>query len=113
VAQVISYTVTAKIETRRDVVLNKFLTYLWLFSKGSLKWSYTLFEPNPSILPVVLYECKNWSLTPRKDHKLRVSENNMAKRISRPKKLSRHAACIENEKYISKFWSQNLKEKDY
>jgi hypothetical protein len=33
------------------------------------------------ILPVVLYECEIWSLTLRKEHKLRVFENRMLKRI--------------------------------
>jgi hypothetical protein len=34
------------------------------------------------ILPVVLYECETWSLTPRKGHRLSVFENRFLRRIS-------------------------------
>ena len=33
------------------------------------------------ILPVVLYECGTWSLTLREEHRLRVFENRMLRRI--------------------------------
>jgi hypothetical protein len=33
------------------------------------------------ILPVVLYGCETWSLTVRKEHKLRVFENRVLRRI--------------------------------
>jgi hypothetical protein len=33
------------------------------------------------ILPVVLYGCETWSLTLRKEHKLRISENRVLRRI--------------------------------
>jgi hypothetical protein len=32
-------------------------------------------------LPVVLYGCKTWSLTPREEHRLRVFENRVLRRI--------------------------------
>ena len=38
------------------------------------------------ILPVVLYGCKTWSLTLREEHRLRVSENRMLRRVFRPKR---------------------------
>jgi hypothetical protein len=38
------------------------------------------------ILPVVLYRCETLSLTLREEHRLRVFENRMLKRIFRPKK---------------------------
>jgi hypothetical protein len=38
------------------------------------------------ILPVVLYGCEAWSFTPREEHRLRVSENRMLRRISEPKR---------------------------
>jgi hypothetical protein len=38
------------------------------------------------ILPVVLYECETWYLTVREEHKLRVFENRMLKRIFGPKR---------------------------
>jgi hypothetical protein len=38
------------------------------------------------ILPVVLYRCETWSLTLREDHKLRVFENRVLRRIFGPKR---------------------------
>jgi hypothetical protein len=38
------------------------------------------------ILPVVLYGCETWSLTVRKEHKLRVFENRVLRRIFEPKR---------------------------
>jgi hypothetical protein len=36
-------------------------------------------------LPVVLYGCENWSLTLREEHRLRVYENRVLRRIFGPK----------------------------
>jgi hypothetical protein len=36
------------------------------------------------ILPVVLYECENWSVTLREEHRLRVFENRVLRRIFGP-----------------------------
>jgi hypothetical protein len=38
------------------------------------------------ILPVVLYGCETWSLTLRKEHRLRVFENRVLRRILGPKR---------------------------
>jgi hypothetical protein len=38
------------------------------------------------ILPVVLYGCKTWSLTLREEHRLRVFENMVLRRIFGPKR---------------------------
>jgi hypothetical protein len=38
------------------------------------------------ILPVVLYGCGTWSLTLREEHRLRVSENRVLRRIFGPKR---------------------------
>jgi hypothetical protein len=38
------------------------------------------------ILPVVPYGCENWSLTLREEHRLRVFENRMLRRIFGPKR---------------------------
>jgi hypothetical protein len=38
------------------------------------------------ILPVVLYVCETWSLTLREEHRLRVFENRVLRRIFRPKR---------------------------
>jgi hypothetical protein len=39
-----------------------------------------------TILPVVLYECKTWSLTLKEEHRLRVFENILLSRIFGPKR---------------------------
>ena len=38
------------------------------------------------ILPVVLYGCETWSLTLREEHRLRVFENRVSRRIFGPKR---------------------------
>ena len=38
------------------------------------------------ILPIVLYGCETWSLTLRKEHRLRVFENRVLRRIFGPKR---------------------------
>jgi hypothetical protein len=38
------------------------------------------------ILPVVLYGCETWSLTPREEHRLRMFENRVLRRIFGPKR---------------------------
>jgi hypothetical protein len=38
------------------------------------------------ILPVVLYGCETWSLTLREEHRLRVFENKVLRRIFGPKR---------------------------
>jgi hypothetical protein len=38
------------------------------------------------ILPVVLYECETWSLTLREEHRLKVFENKVLRRIFGPKR---------------------------
>jgi hypothetical protein len=38
------------------------------------------------ILPVVLYGCETWSLTLREEHRLRVFEERVLKRIFGPKR---------------------------
>jgi hypothetical protein len=38
------------------------------------------------ILPVILYGCETWSLTLREEHRLRVFENKVLRKIFRPKR---------------------------
>jgi hypothetical protein len=38
------------------------------------------------ILPVVLYRCETWSVTLREEHRLRVFENRVLRRILGPKR---------------------------
>jgi hypothetical protein len=56
------------------------------------------------ILPVVLYGCETWSLTLREEHRLRVFENRVFKRIFGPKKM-----CV----YIEARGSLVVKALDY
>jgi hypothetical protein len=39
-----------------------------------------------TILPVVLYGCETWSLTLREEHRLRVFENGVLRRVFGPKR---------------------------
>jgi hypothetical protein len=39
------------------------------------------------ILPVVLYGCETWSLTLREEHRLRVFENKVLRKIFGPKRV--------------------------
>jgi len=52
------------------------------------------------ILPVVLYGCETWSLTLRKEHKLRVFENRVLRSIYGPKrdKVTGEWRKLHNEK---------------
>jgi hypothetical protein len=42
------------------------------------------------IILIVLYVCQTWSLTPRKEHRLRVFENKVLKRMCGPKNEEVH-----------------------
>jgi hypothetical protein len=44
------------------------------------------FLPFEFYLPVVLYGCETWSLTLREEHRLRVFENRLLRRIFGPKR---------------------------
>jgi hypothetical protein len=45
-----------------------------------------IYEYKTIILPVVLYGFETWSLTLREEHRLRVFENKVLRRIFRPKR---------------------------
>jgi len=51
------------------------------------------------ILPVILYSCVSWSTTLADEHKLRVFENKVLRKIYRPKrdKLSGDGRRLHNE----------------
>jgi hypothetical protein len=50
------------------------------------------------ILPAVLYGCESWCLTLREEHRLRVFENRVLRRIFRPK---RDEVTVEWRKFHS------------
>jgi hypothetical protein len=45
-----------------------------------------IYDRQDDILAVVLYGCETWSLTLREEHRLRVFENRVLKRIFGPKR---------------------------
>jgi hypothetical protein len=61
------------------VLLYIFIVYL-SYSQKCSSGSKTI------ILPVVLYGCETWSLSLRDEHRLRVFENRVLRRIFRPKR---------------------------
>jgi hypothetical protein len=55
-----------------------------MFLKGTISYDYVMTKI--TILPVVLYGCENWSLALREEHRLRVFENRVLRRICGPKR---------------------------
>ena len=62
------------------------------------------------ILLVVMYGCETWSLTLRKEHRLRVSENKVLRRIFGPKrdKVTREWRKLHNEESNDLYSSSNI-----
>jgi hypothetical protein len=62
------------------------------------------------ILPVVLYGCEVWSLTLREEHRLRVFENRVLRRIFGPKKdeVAGKRRRIHNEELYDLYYSPNI-----
>jgi hypothetical protein len=61
------------------------------------------------ILPVVLYGCETWSLTLREQHRLRVSENRVLRRIYGPKREENGwRRKLHNEELHSLYSSPNI-----
>jgi hypothetical protein len=61
------------------------------------------------ILPFVLYRCENWPLTSSKEHRLRVSENRMLRRIFGPKR-EEDGSCrkLHNDELHNLYSSPNI-----
>jgi len=62
------------------------------------------------ILPVLLYGCETWSLTLKKEHRLRVFENRVLRRIFGPKrgKITREWRKLHNEEINDLYSSPNI-----
>jgi hypothetical protein len=62
------------------------------------------------ILPVVLYGCETWSLTLRQEHRLRVFENRVLRRIFGPKRDEITGKCrkLHNAELYILYSSPNI-----
>jgi hypothetical protein len=61
------------------------------------------------ILPVVLYGCETWSLTLRQEHRLRVFENRVLRRIFGPKREEDGSwRKLYNDELHSLYYSPNI-----
>ena len=62
------------------------------------------------ILPVVLYGCENWSLTLRKERRLRVFENRVLRRVFGPKRdeITREWRKLHNEELMDFYSLPNI-----
>jgi hypothetical protein len=61
------------------------------------------------ILPVVLYGCGTWSLTLREEHRLRVFENRVLRRIFGPKREEDGSwRKLHNDEFHNLYYSPNI-----
>jgi hypothetical protein len=63
----------------------------------------------PVILPVVLYGCETWSPTLREEHRLRVFENRVLRRIFGPKREEDGSwRKLHNDELLGLYFSPNI-----
>ena len=84
--------------------LEKILSSRLLSKKSKVKTYKTI------ILPVVLYGCESWSLTLREEHRLRVFENKVVRKIFRAKKdeITGEWRKLHNAKLHALYSSPNI-----
>jgi len=63
-----------------------------------------------TILPVVLHGCETWSFTLTEEHRLRVFENRVVRRIFGPKReeVAEGWGRLHNEEFHNSFASENV-----
>ena len=59
-------------------------------------------------MPVVLYGCEAWSLTLRKEYRLRVFENRILRRVGPKKDKNEEWRRLHNEELHSSYRSPNI-----
>ena len=80
-------TVTNTMDIREEIKRRINMGYACYYSLEKILSSHLLSKKlkvntyKPIILPVVLYGCETWSLTLRKEHRVRVFENNVLRKI--------------------------------
>jgi len=80
-----------------------------LLSSSSLSKNIKIMIHRTIILPVVLYGCETWSLTLREDHRLRVFENRVLRRIFGPKREEMtELRKLHNEELSDLYCSPNI-----
>jgi hypothetical protein len=67
------------------------------------------------IFPVVLYECETWSLAVREEHRQRVSENRLLRRICGLKRdeIVGGWRILHNENEMGRLYSMHGSEEEY
>jgi len=79
-----------------------------LFSSSLLSKNLKIFRT--IILPVVLYGCETWALILREEHRLRVFENKVLRRIYGPKRdeVTEEWRKLQNEELTALYSSPNI-----
>jgi hypothetical protein len=85
-------------------------TITWFVCNSYLESLYKSYFIQNCNLPVVLYGCETWSLTLREEHRLRVFENRVLRRIFGPKReeVMGDWRKLYNEELYNLYFSSNI-----